>query len=205
MMREIAFMSENLGVSFVLVFSAIMTWAAYFFPHARYVRRTVSPDLLVLFLMILPNIVMLLHCLLPLVILSNLHPLQLDLSLRFFFALSTIQALGQVFLVGIVLKRKRTWPAAVEDSDVSSIGYEMKRRREEQGLKMKQVAKAADLPHHIMAEIESGRMVPTLPELVRIAHALRVSVSTLTTSLEKNLDSDRPAGGDLMTETSGIE
>jgi transcriptional regulator with XRE-family HTH domain len=81
----------------------------------------------------------------------------------------------------------------------SLLATRLKERRQELGLKLTDVAAAADVSIGYLSTIEKGTSVPSLPVLARLAHALELSLSELLRTSGSARVSRGRIGGSLGT------
>jgi transcriptional regulator with XRE-family HTH domain len=62
------------------------------------------------------------------------------------------------------------------------LGTRLKERRQELGMRLAEVAAAADVSGGYLSAIENGTSVPSLPVLARLAHALELSLAEVLRS-----------------------
>jgi transcriptional regulator with XRE-family HTH domain len=62
---------------------------------------------------------------------------------------------------------------------IDAVGQAVRRWRRRRGLTQEQLAARAGLSRPFVARVETGRQLPALPTLAKIARALRVKVTRL--------------------------
>jgi transcriptional regulator with XRE-family HTH domain len=82
-------------------------------------------------------------------------------------------------------------PKATPSGEIADIvSHNLKRLRTKRGLSLEALAKASEVSRGMLSQIELGRSVPTISLLWKVARALDVPFSALT--------SDREAGGNVL-------
>jgi transcriptional regulator with XRE-family HTH domain len=89
----------------------------------------------------------------------------------------------------------------MDDKEGARLGRNVKQLREARGLTQQQIAKLAGLPRATWSHIETGAANPTLSVLLRLAHALQVSLEELVA--EGHADSKRYPKGTLPLRQRG--
>jgi len=74
----------------------------------------------------------------------------------------------------------------MNDQIIAGIGKKVRSIRQQQNLKLHEVAKEANISKSLLSKIENGRSVPSLPVLVSIIQALNVEFTSFFEGIEAN-------------------
>ncbi|MDF9798545.1 transcriptional regulator with XRE-family HTH domain [Catalinimonas alkaloidigena] len=74
----------------------------------------------------------------------------------------------------------------MNDQIIAGIGKKVRSIRQQQNLKLHEVAKEANISKSLLSKIENGRSVPSLPVLVSIIQVLKVEFSAFFEGIEAN-------------------
>ena len=66
------------------------------------------------------------------------------------------------------------------------IGIQIKRHRQEQGLKLSEVAQMANISQGMLSKIENAQVSTSLDTLIRLCEVLGISVSTLFSQYDQH-------------------
>jgi transcriptional regulator with XRE-family HTH domain len=80
---------------------------------------------------------------------------------------------------------------AVPAAALAAFRAGLKRHRETAGLSLRELASRAELSDAVVKSWEAGRSTPNVKSLYRVAHALRLPLSSLLADLEHALSASR--------------
>jgi transcriptional regulator with XRE-family HTH domain len=86
--------------------------------------------------------------------------------------------------------------------DVSSVGKNLKRIREERTLTQEQIAKQCGVPQNQWSKWESGKSEPKIKSLLRVAVALKIPLNGLVIGVNRDFDLSCQTGDQLSGRTS---
>ncbi len=90
-----------------------------------------------------------------------------------------------------ILRKNKSRVVKSESLNSENLGHRVKQLRLDQGLTQTELAKRGGVSHSALSKIETNQLSPTFSTLLRIAEGLKIDVSELLSSTEKDLHRTR--------------